>query len=269
MAPNSLISTSELPLEVVEDVLGHLCDDKPSLLSCAVVNQTFSVASRLHLFRSVSLNVHRKPGVLHEFRCWLRAAPRVPCFIRSLSVGEQMQTFDAKPAQIDFGEVLGLLEMLPSVAVLRLFNVYWTTIGIEESNKLETFAINFPSIQELECNLAFRQKHSESTYAFDLIGRMPSLKEITISGGMWRSAQQLPIVSLPCLHHLKLDFIGSVNVLQTFRRSTMSRLKTLSVATGPLSDVVQLIAFTSTLSSLVDLSVRMGYHDCLCESRTM
>lgn len=256
--------TCELPLEIVEAILSHLKDDKATLFLCAVVSRQFLMASRLHLFRSVTLTLQRGAGVLRQFTVWLDTVPYVACFIRSLTIGDPAQTFEADATDISFAELAALLGKLPVLQTVRLCNTAWPR---KLDRKLNTTPTPLSSsVKRLDCRLSFRPGRSDSVYLYDIICSLPSLTELEINGGSFRTVnlQDLPACQLPNLKNVKLDFVRSVQILPSFNYPGAPRpLKSLSVATGPLRDVVDLISFTTTQPSLAELNLRLGYHDCL------
>ena len=272
MSSSSIVPATELPLELVEDVLGHLRHDKAALLLCAVVNRKFLVASRLHLFSSIALKVQRNPAALHEFRCWLEATPHMASYVRSLDIGEATQTLEAKPVEIALSDLLALLQKLHGLQTIRLYGVTWAKAASKRprhpqdlgpaSTPIEPVCFN---ARRLECHFPFLPTQADPACIFDLVRHMTSLKEIRLTGGRFRSSsrQHLPFCRIAYLRELHLDFVHSVPLLPLLSQPSLTcPLESLSVATGPLNDVVQLIAFASTQPRLVDLAIRLGFHDC-------
>ncbi|KAF7790738.1 hypothetical protein EIP86_001694 [Pleurotus ostreatoroseus] len=262
MATSVCTTTShELPPEVIEDVLGYVRDDKGSLLACTVVNSAFLGASRIHLFHSVTLDVRRNPDKLREFSKWLDTVPYTTRYIRALEVGQASLSCGADYTPIALGELLEVLDKLPVLQDLRLSDVCWNS---NKSTDSTAVAARYPNIKRLEYCMAYRRNHSSCSYLFDLIPHFPSVQTLYVTGGSFplTSMHQCSIPFTPELEDLTFDFMNSTYLLQSLLPSSSAvHLKSLSVATGPLKDVLQLVACASNISTLTELRVRLGYHD--------
>lgn len=249
----------DLPAEVIEDVLGYVGDDKPSLLACTVVNSVFLGASRVHLFHSITLDVRRNPDKLREFSAWLDTVPYTTRYIRVLDVGQAALSCEADYTPIALGELLEVLDKLPTLQALRLSDVYWNS-----NCSIGSVASRYPNVKHLEYCMSYRRNRGSCSYLFDLIPHFPSVQTLYVTGGTFplTSMHQFSIPFTPELQDLTLDFMNSTTLLQSLLPSSSAvHLKSLSVAAGPLKDVLQLVACASNISTLTELRVRLGYHD--------
>ncbi|KAJ3556779.1 hypothetical protein NM688_g1833 [Phlebia brevispora] len=249
--------TRELPPEVIEDVLGYLRHDKASLLACAEVNTVFLGASRIHLFHSVTLDVAQDPAKLRKFACWLDSAPYTARFIRELDVGRAAMYCEADHVQVSLNELFTLLDKLPVLHTLRISDVFW------KPNHRDGSITTYSSVKNLEYCFSYHRNCRDTTFAFDLLRSFPSVDTFFVSGGSFpqSSVHLSSIPRLPQLRELTLDFMHSTDLLQTSLQPSTVQLQSLCVATGPLKDVLQSVAFASNIPTLTQLLIRLGLHD--------
>ena len=97
---NALFNTaaSNLPQELVDEILAELHDDKESLSNCSVVRKSWALTARRHLFRTISLDAFAMPTRQHEVHTcaeipdWMafvrafEASPGLAAFVRDLRI---------------------------------------------------------------------------------------------------------------------------------------------------------------------------------------
>lgn len=109
-----------LPAELVDIVIDHLFDDKPSLRACALVSSTWLPTSRYHLFRSITVFI--KQGMLFaDFLNFLRAT-HLGLLVRDLTLSGVKAT-RYRQDRLSHPLLLHILDRLPFLRSFRLRQV--------------------------------------------------------------------------------------------------------------------------------------------------
>lgn len=166
-----------LPQELVDWIVDHLHDDKPSLKACALVSKSWALSTYTHLFRSIHIS---GPNKLQEFASVLQPPPVFTSFIRKLRYNEGVifgppgRAIDTQSSESE-STLHDVLRLLPSLRSLELWEVkisrYFNCSSIPARKyTLESLSIRdcIASSCDLECMLR----------AFDEIGSLSILCSI-------------------------------------------------------------------------------------------
>jgi hypothetical protein len=112
----------DLPQELVEFIIDHLCDDTKALKSCKLACRRWLERSRYHHFRSVTLKFPSHPMKLLQI---ISDNPAVATLIRKIIIypviGRQIRT-DSAPLESLFLKTTHLLACLPNLKALHPCN---------------------------------------------------------------------------------------------------------------------------------------------------
>ncbi|KAI0704697.1 hypothetical protein C8Q76DRAFT_752496 [Earliella scabrosa] len=130
MEPQS--SASKLAVEITDLIIDHLHDNVGALKSCALVHSSWTPATRLHLFASLSISQRR--CALSDFIAFITSADGVVTHIKRLSLSGYVG--------MGLNDLSSILRRLPSLRILTLTHVYI-------SNPLSYDGPHPPAIPEL------------------------------------------------------------------------------------------------------------------------
>ncbi|KAH9952141.1 hypothetical protein B0H21DRAFT_817864 [Amylocystis lapponica] len=186
---------SDLPQEVVDQVVDHLWDDIPTLLACSQSCCALFPATRVHLFSTIRLG---DSGQYRRFQQLLQTSPYIARLVRKLTVSGSL--VDDPDAWV--GQIPSLLEQLVMVDELELTKLYWEVLQ-SRTNSLTRFA----ALKRLVfSDVSFATPAQIQT----LLGAIPNVAELRVQNvtcGPVDTPLTYPILTtLPTsLHHLLLD----------------------------------------------------------------
>ncbi|GBE90167.1 hypothetical protein BKA93DRAFT_829257 [Sparassis latifolia] len=258
----------ELPMELIDNIVDHLWDDKPSLCRCALVSPTWLRTSRYHLYRgnaclSSSKNLES-----------LVAASKVSHVAASLRSMGSLCLEDGDPAWVHrFPLVLG--RVLSEIQELHIFRLTWEvvvmhpdtlTIGLMQFHRVTQLGLfdcsfrNFRQLQRLICalpqlrDLRISRVSSKkpSLLAAESMFRPPPLTDVFLYNIV---DQLLASDFLDCLVYPSSVTLRSLRL--EVPRKLIPRVVTVLDAAKPSLEHLHLILEESvSASDLVELDVR-------------
>ncbi|KAF7356322.1 hypothetical protein MVEN_00964500 [Mycena venus] len=154
----------DFPLELQDLVIDHTHDQKHVLAISALVNKSWLLSSRHHLFGSV---------ILHD-RNWkafvqLQGSP-LATFTQSISAMTISLSYNGE----SFKELVSGLRVLPTLQHLRLEDIYWPGITESTTNSL---VMVFPNIRELDIH---QVSFDSPPHMATLVSRFPQLQSASL-----------------------------------------------------------------------------------------
>ncbi|KAI0701968.1 hypothetical protein BC835DRAFT_145109 [Cytidiella melzeri] len=127
------------PTEIVDIIVGHLHDDRQSLLSCAAVSPTWSVSSRYHLFHAITIwvpvdiNAREEAGLngaVRTFESPLGSQCR--SFVRKCYLASDSGShYGATECAIELPTLGRLLKMLFRLETLCTMGISWPAPSLD------------------------------------------------------------------------------------------------------------------------------------------
>ncbi len=218
---------SSLPLELVEEILKYLWDEKATLFASALVSQTWLIASRYHLFASTTLFARRKSSVLHQFAEFLESTPNIACFIHMLKIEKRSFNAGREPRRITLSALAEVIGRLPALQSLHICNVAWNVLSIGD------YCPSSPAFSSVTClQITLPASQIDTTYALHILPWFPCLEELSILGGSFFSHALADTSYFP--HELNLRSLAFKSVDTEV----------------PLWSTINLIPYTKSLRSL-------------------
>ncbi|TFK28658.1 hypothetical protein FA15DRAFT_507748 [Coprinopsis marcescibilis] len=178
----SSVSMSELPTELMQQIMGNLADDEPTLMSTALASPTFRDICQQMLFKEIKFTFVASCDQVHpgaKLLPILKASPLIASYIQSVSISDgHIIRRNYRPVAAsrlandsDFAEVLNLLSLQGRVKDISLSNLRWSKLSSTTRNAI--FVL---------CRSRSIQTASIESSPFQLTGLFgQSLKHLTIS----------------------------------------------------------------------------------------
>ncbi|KAF8076887.1 hypothetical protein FPV67DRAFT_1665125 [Lyophyllum atratum] len=174
----------QLPLDVLDDIIGHFHNDSESLRRCSLVCKAFVVPSRKRLFRVIYLNSHSGDSSdlpYKPFYNYLMANPRLVVYIHELWV-------DGTDSIIEDVEFRALLTLFARSGSLRVFSINFSPklSGYDDWYKIP-IAFKDP-LYKMFCSQSLHtlRIHLEDmcacTFPVDQLTTAPNVKRLTLIG---------------------------------------------------------------------------------------
>ena len=145
-----MASYSDLPLEIIEEIINALQDDIPTLQTCSQICSSLPPLCRKYIFRSIDLNRHsraRPPvGTIQSFARLLDNNQGLSDYVQNLS-------YTISPRDIADTDVLWVLGMLHRLQCFRLSGwmvSYWNTIPPPFQSALWRLMWSVPRLELLD-----------------------------------------------------------------------------------------------------------------------
>lgn len=248
--------TDLLP-EIVDMVIDHLHNDKPSLFACAAVSRRWLPACRFHLFRTITVDDVGDQADLKNLLSFLRSHPQIPPFPRELYVMGHPGCAPPVPL-LSLG---ALITELPNLHTLKLHSIKWSSPSNLAEGRFFTQALRRLHISSAEISGGTRS-------IFDIIAFSPALEELSLDyvhvpSDEIHHLRDLPEMDLPnrrlkkvSLHasHLMSQFLGYIQIT-----SSAQSLDTVSIS-SPRSEIERVGDFLHDVGPrLRDLHLRFTF----------
>jgi len=169
----------QLPQETLEEIISHLGDDEPALLSCSLANSALVPASRRLLFADVTLFPHEIKAAIHLLAA---ACGTIAEAIRSLKISDKVPFSNMCHARSV--DKRSQVEPAPNVSPLRRRLCLLKRLSFESvcdseiPSEFWKMASGLHGVQEVQVE-QFLCNRSEQF--FSLVSSLPSLAKFTVS----------------------------------------------------------------------------------------
>ncbi|CCM03808.1 uncharacterized protein FIBRA_05956 [Fibroporia radiculosa] len=228
--------SSELPQELVDQVIDHLWDDFVSLAACSLTCHAWLPSSRTHLFRHVDLD---SPSACFRFQQLLKTSPKIAPFVRKVRV--RSYSLSQKPPALGYEEIMWeshvprLLSRLPRLTDLNISSLNWGTLHLTAVHG-GAFLSRLGSVKRL----TLADVHFEtSAQVRSMLAAASNLEELYFDRVYWNNSSacvplNAPVCQMPriCTSLLQSPFVP------TSRDTGGRRLQELMLRSGSPSDLV-------------------------------
>ncbi|KDQ06699.1 hypothetical protein BOTBODRAFT_192913 [Botryobasidium botryosum FD-172 SS1] len=216
-----MMSGLELPSELIDLIIDHLHDEKPTLKICALVCRDWVAPSRFHLFRSIRLyqnGVGRFISLCDSPLSTIFSAKTSSFLFATNAIAAGAPAVHQRENKSGLNRLLTwrsldgqktLATVLPQLGTLILGYIGWWTLS---ASAKETLA-QFESLRELRIRgVVFETRDQFLT----LLGTFPNLEVLSMSRCYFRSSEatansrdpSLNIAHLPRLHTISISDLG-------------------------------------------------------------
>lgn len=142
----------QVPTDIIEVVVDHLYDDKPTLAACTLVSRAWLRRSRFRLFKSVTYRAPSDGSGFTPFLDFLRSSPALASLIRELILdgtipvdipsstdNQEPQDRDKDHEIISHSSLIDILDSLPALYDLELRHVWFTRPHTWTNDELRRF----------------------------------------------------------------------------------------------------------------------------------
>ncbi len=146
-----------IPTEIIEAVVNHLCDDKPTLSTCTLVSWAWVPRSRFRLFRFLTYHAPSDGSGFAPFLDFLQSSPKLGGLIHDLKLDGfiKVHSFDRKSRVnevISHSTLLDILDFLPALSDFELRHVWFTrpfSWTEEENRRFEIGTVREVALRKL------------------------------------------------------------------------------------------------------------------------
>jgi hypothetical protein len=196
MTTSKIALYSRLPQEMIQAIIDHLPDDKPSLKACSLVCKAWTHLARLHLFATLPLKWPLQPATFP--------------FVRHLDIPMTVRLSFAAPT---WEEVAPLLVGFHRIISLKLVLMERSLNAISAQTWL-ALGENLPGVVSLSLT---HFKRSDASSVAQAICAFPHLRQLSIQGSITRLPELASAMAFrlsPDLDTLGLDVVGAAAVLE-------------------------------------------------------
>lgn len=238
-----------IPLELVDIIIDHLFEDKPSLASCSLVSREWRPSTRYHLFESICVCGDGLFGGYDSFLRFLDETPSIRPFIRCLTLSGVGKSKDSGAERCLIGPyvLLTVLDRLTALRTLVLDEVVWG--GASKKSSKGFWRVAWPPVPRPFNTLQLRRVESydlgPSQYTksvFQILQAFGALQKLDIVGiefdaMSWNNVARLDTPSALAMKGLSMRnvstsqaFVAGVRRTQTVHSLLSMNLQCKSMA---------------------------------------
>lgn len=117
----------EIPVEVIEEVLDNLCNDKPTLKSCSLVSRSFYPRTRQYLFQHTFI-YHINQDTLPRLHDLALTSPHIFQYFKSVKLYACYQDQTLLQIQFAFSSMTNLTKLEVGHTTILSLNLLWSII---------------------------------------------------------------------------------------------------------------------------------------------
>ncbi|OBZ69190.1 hypothetical protein A0H81_10957 [Grifola frondosa] len=166
----ALVLMPHLPQELIDETIGHLWDDFPSLLSCSLSCRAWLPSARTHIFRDQFL---ASAGDCDRFEQLLEASSDIAGYVRKLSVSEPQNVFYAEAW---IGRLPSLMAKLENLEHIEFAKLHWSSQNMPRA--YANGASIFPVLARVRCIILSDVSFDTVAEVYDLLAQSPNLRDL-------------------------------------------------------------------------------------------
>ncbi|KAJ3491592.1 hypothetical protein NLI96_g618 [Meripilus lineatus] len=124
---DATLGVGSLPLleDILDIVIGNLCDDKTSLSEISLASKSLMVLARRHLFRTITVQGVSRTHGFSDFNDHLSSSQQTSHFIQDVSLVGRVSGCSIFQPSLDYHLLGQILSNLPLLRRLKLDNITW------------------------------------------------------------------------------------------------------------------------------------------------
>lgn len=241
---------TNVPLELIEQILDELSDDRKSLIAALSVSRAFHGRALYHLLQTVHLS---KDPDFHQFLALCEISPLVPSIVRSLKIVSRGKEPQLPPLpKVTSLHIRGQLDDLWQIDFLAITSLTLEDMVFSTAMSFRHWLCSYPYLKSL--SLIAVTVHQPAAFGAYAVARGPALENLSLAyvnenvytmflGSVVKEASRFALHGLCQLQHRTLySFdVSDMHKLLCATRGTLQELELKLVFYGEHGTIVRLV----------------------------